>query len=251
MKQLYAKHATIEFITQTSLLASIIVSLFYTIPWKTPLSVTFARYKFLYYLWTEEVLFHSFYSIVLIVILQERRALLFCQQDRALLCRECDIPVHKANQHTQKHDRFLLTGVRLSASSSANQTPSSSTVSYAAGSTRTAKTESKSASSVNDPHNLRANSTAKTSKSTSNHLSFEIESHWTNQEGSVATSSISEYLTETLPGWHVEDFLDPPSSFPYGLQHSCFFFFLFLFYNILSWWWNGVMLIQKTWQYSH
>nr|XP_027112173.1 B-box zinc finger protein 20-like isoform X1 [Coffea arabica] len=184
-------------------------------------------------------------------ICQERRALLFCQQDRALLCRECDIPVHKANQHTQKHDRFLLTGVRLSASSSANQTPSSSTVSYAAGSTRTAKTESKSASSVNDPHNLRANSTAKTSKSTSNHLSFEIESHWTNQEGSVATSSISEYLTETLPGWHVEDFLDPPSSFPYGLQHSCFFFFLFLFYNILSWWWNGVMLIQETWQYSH
>ncbi|KAL0432386.1 UNVERIFIED_CONTAM: B-box zinc finger protein 21 [Sesamum latifolium] len=46
---------------------------------------------------------------------QERRAFLFCQQDRAILCRECDVPIHKANEHTQKHARFLLTGVKLSA----------------------------------------------------------------------------------------------------------------------------------------
>lgn len=35
------------------------------------------------------------------------------------------------------------------------------------------------------------------------------------QEGSVSTSSISEYLIETLPGWHVEDFLEYPCSSPY------------------------------------
>ncbi|CAF2146150.1 unnamed protein product [Brassica napus] len=40
----------------------------------------------------------------------ERRALLFCQEDRAILCRECDIPIHQANEHTKKHNRFLLTG---------------------------------------------------------------------------------------------------------------------------------------------
>ncbi|KAK3195402.1 hypothetical protein Dsin_026712 [Dipteronia sinensis] len=50
-------------------------------------------------------------------ICQERRALLFCQEDRAILCRECDLPIHKANEHTKKHNRFLLTGVKLSASS--------------------------------------------------------------------------------------------------------------------------------------
>ncbi|XP_074362722.1 uncharacterized protein LOC141702999 isoform X2 [Apium graveolens] len=32
---------------------------------------------------------------------------------------------------------------------------------------------------------------------------------------SVSTSSISEYLMETLPGWHVDEFLDPSSQ--YGL----------------------------------
>ncbi|KAF2322828.1 hypothetical protein GH714_031190 [Hevea brasiliensis] len=40
-------------------------------------------------------------------ICQERRALLFCQEDRAVLCRECDIPIHKANEHTKKHNRML------------------------------------------------------------------------------------------------------------------------------------------------
>ncbi|PPS04612.1 hypothetical protein GOBAR_AA16048 [Gossypium barbadense] len=29
----------------------------------------------------------------------------------------CDVPIHLANQYTQKHDRFLLTGVKLSATS--------------------------------------------------------------------------------------------------------------------------------------
>ncbi|KAL3515120.1 hypothetical protein ACH5RR_022022 [Cinchona calisaya] len=144
-------------------------------------------------------------------ICQEKRALLFCQQDRALLCRECDVPIHKANEHTQKHNRFLLTGVKLSASSSEHRTSSSSSRV-----TNATKSGSKDASSINDPYDLRPNSTVKTSESTSNNFSFEIESSYcTNQEaGSVYTSSISEYLMETLPGWHVEDFLDPSCS-PY------------------------------------
>lgn len=29
------------------------------------------------------------------------------------------------------------------------------------------------------------------------------------ENGSYSTSSISEYLMETLPGWQVDDFLDP------------------------------------------
>lgn len=37
---------------------------------------------------------------------------------------------------------------------------------------------------------------------------------------SVSTSSISEYLMETLPGWHVEDFLDPSCS-PHGFCKVC------------------------------
>ncbi|OMO98232.1 Zinc finger, B-box [Corchorus olitorius] len=34
-------------------------------------------------------------------ICQERRAFLFCQEYRAILCRECDLPIHRANEHTR------------------------------------------------------------------------------------------------------------------------------------------------------
>ncbi|KAI3693627.1 hypothetical protein L1987_76575 [Smallanthus sonchifolius] len=47
-------------------------------------------------------------------ICQEEKALLFCQQDRAILCRGCDVAIHKVNEHTMNHCRFILTGVKLS-----------------------------------------------------------------------------------------------------------------------------------------
>ncbi|GFP91014.1 B-box zinc finger protein 20 [Phtheirospermum japonicum] len=59
-------------------------------------------------------------------IYQERQVLLFCQEDRALLCRECDVPTHKANKLTKKHNRFLLTGVKLSTAASSYQAGTSS-----------------------------------------------------------------------------------------------------------------------------
>ncbi|KAL7236891.1 hypothetical protein ACSBR1_020058 [Camellia fascicularis] len=145
-------------------------------------------------------------------ICQERRAFLFCQEDRAILCRECDIPIHKANEHTQKHNRFLLTGVRIS------PPPSSSSYSCQA-----------SLSSNSSGDDIVANdsdikySVSNQSFNTDNALpSTSIPSRVdedrcmnSSQERSVSTSSISEYLMETLPGWRVDDFLDP-SCFPHG-----------------------------------
>lgn len=46
--------------------------------------------------------------------LQERRAFFFCQADRALLCRDCDLSIHSANELTAKHNRFLVPGTRVS-----------------------------------------------------------------------------------------------------------------------------------------
>ena len=63
---------------------------------------------------------------------------------------------------------------------------------------------------------MKSNSISSTTESTHNYFHVDYV-----QEGSVSTSSISEYLTETLPGWHVEDFLEYPSSSSYG---NCFFF---------------------------
>lgn len=37
----------------------------------------------------------------------------FCLEDRALLCRKCDVAIHTANPYVSAHQRFLLTGVRV------------------------------------------------------------------------------------------------------------------------------------------
>ncbi|KAL2998317.1 hypothetical protein AAZX31_09G092200 [Glycine max] len=37
----------------------------------------------------------------------------FCLEDRALLCRNCDVSIHTANACVSDHQRFLLTGVRV------------------------------------------------------------------------------------------------------------------------------------------
>jgi len=104
---------------------------------------------------------------------QERRGFLFCKEDRAILCRECDVPVHTASEMTRRHSRFLLTGVRLS--SAPVDSPAAS------------EEEENSGSPCNADSCSGGGATATASAS----------------DG----SSISEYLTKTLPGWHVEDFL--------------------------------------------
>ncbi|KAJ0582869.1 putative transcription factor interactor and regulator Znf-B family [Helianthus annuus] len=117
-------------------------------------------------------------------ICQERRAFLFCKEDRAILCRECDVPIHTANEHTQKHTRFLLTGVKLSCYD--HQTPSSSN--------SNASIESSGfGASIHQNSDLTYNN--------NNHSNCSV-SH-------EEDASVSEYLVETLPGWHVDEFLDP------------------------------------------
>ncbi|KAI3978718.1 hypothetical protein MKX01_015893 [Papaver californicum] len=44
-------------------------------------------------------------------ICQEKPGYFFCLEDRALLCRNCDVSIHNSTQSS--HQRFLLTGVKL------------------------------------------------------------------------------------------------------------------------------------------
>ncbi|KZV45826.1 B-box zinc finger protein 22 [Dorcoceras hygrometricum] len=46
-------------------------------------------------------------------ICQETTGFFFCLEDRALFCRKCDLAVHTVNSFVSKHQRFLLTGVKL------------------------------------------------------------------------------------------------------------------------------------------
>lgn len=64
-------------------------------------------------------------------ICQETAGFFFCLEDRALLCRKCDVAIHTANTHVSVHQRFLLTGVKVGleptdpgASSSSGKSPS-------------------------------------------------------------------------------------------------------------------------------
>ncbi|KAI7756322.1 hypothetical protein M8C21_001538 [Ambrosia artemisiifolia] len=133
-------------------------------------------------------------------ICQEKKAFLFCQQDRAILCKDCDVGIHKVNQHTQKHNRFLLTGVKLSSTASA----------YSASTTPTTTNTAVAKPGVLPDQQLKQLPLTIMNKNTVETQNRHQELNGLGHEST--TSSISEYLIETLPGWHVEDFLDPPPS---------------------------------------
>ncbi|CDP07444.1 unnamed protein product [Coffea canephora] len=147
-------------------------------------------------------------------ICQERRAFLFCQQDRAILCRECDIPIHKANEHTEKHNRFLLTGVKLSANS-ALYAPSEAAAAISAS---TSLTNVSDAVPTFNPQSTVINKPKGTTTTTTTAMNGQTMNGLDTNNSSTPTSSIAEYLIEMLPGWHVEDFLD--SSSPFGFCKS-------------------------------
>jgi uncharacterized protein (DUF1330 family) len=46
-------------------------------------------------------------------ICQEKTGFFFCLEDRALLCRDCDVSIHTANKLSSNHQRFLITGTRV------------------------------------------------------------------------------------------------------------------------------------------
>ncbi|XP_059654621.1 B-box zinc finger protein 24 [Cornus florida] len=50
-------------------------------------------------------------------ICQEKAAFIFCVEDRALFCRDCDEPIHSGNSLAANHQRFLATGIRVALNS--------------------------------------------------------------------------------------------------------------------------------------
>ncbi|CAM8887304.1 hypothetical protein QQ045_026185 [Rhodiola kirilowii] len=53
-------------------------------------------------------------------ICQEKAAFIFCVEDRALFCKDCDEPVHAAGSVSANHQRFLATGIRVALNSGCN-----------------------------------------------------------------------------------------------------------------------------------
>ncbi|XP_030450257.2 B-box zinc finger protein 20-like isoform X1 [Syzygium oleosum] len=144
---------------------------------------------------------HTFQDFPLCDICQEQRGWIFCKEDRAILCRECDLPIHKSNEHMQKHSRFLLTGVKISGSSSTHRAPSSSS---------TALDTSISTRTKEPPSSLK-NENGQSAEFLNSSNARQDDTHIIDTS-SFSTNSISEYFTEMLPGWRVDDFLDSPSA---------------------------------------
>ncbi|XP_068649000.1 B-box zinc finger protein 23-like [Aristolochia californica] len=46
-------------------------------------------------------------------ICQDKTGYFFCLEDRALLCRQCDVSIHTATPYVTSHQRFLVTGVKV------------------------------------------------------------------------------------------------------------------------------------------
>ncbi|CAO2814987.1 unnamed protein product [Amaranthus hypochondriacus] len=146
-------------------------------------------------------------------ICQEKRAFLFCREDRAILCRECDIPIHKANEHTQNHNRYLLTGVKISASSSTyiNGSDGSSSSSEL---NSISNTKTSISSCDHDNNNMFNQSYSNNTIYTNTPSSTTMNNH----NNHVDEEGISEYLMESLPGWRLEDLLDSSSA-----SHNLYF----------------------------
>jgi hypothetical protein len=50
-------------------------------------------------------------------VCQEKPAFIFCVDDRALFCRDCDEPIHVPGTLSGNHQRYLATGIRVGFSS--------------------------------------------------------------------------------------------------------------------------------------
>ncbi|XP_010252302.1 PREDICTED: B-box zinc finger protein 22 [Nelumbo nucifera] len=53
-------------------------------------------------------------------ICQEKVGYFFCLEDRALLCRQCDVSIHTVSPYVSSHQRFLVTGVKVALQHSSN-----------------------------------------------------------------------------------------------------------------------------------
>uniref|UniRef100_A0A0E0LFL4 B box-type domain-containing protein n=1 Tax=Oryza punctata TaxID=4537 RepID=A0A0E0LFL4_ORYPU len=127
-------------------------------------------------------------------VCKEKRGLVFCVEDRAILCADCDDPIHSANDLTAKHTRFLLVGAKLSAGALAEHPIPSSDCSSDDDAATTEEYHSSAASTgaVTAPLDASSNGAG---------------------GGGVGESSISDYLTTICPGWRVEDLLPDDDAF--------------------------------------
>lgn len=114
---------------------------------------------------------------------------MFCVEDRAILCPDCDEPIHSANDLTAKHSRFLLVGAKLS-TALGDEAPSSPDCGGGGESDGVAAACAQDSSTDRSP-----------------------VLECSDNNGSGGGAMISDYLTNICPGWRVDDLLFDESPF--------------------------------------
>lgn len=127
-------------------------------------------------------------------VCKERRGLVFCVEDRAILCADCDEPIHSANDLTAKHSRFLLVGAKLSAA-----LPSP-------------EDDCGRGNGAGEPEDVPAICAQENSCAAKSSV----------LECGGGGSSISDYLTNICPGWRVDDLLFDDPAFPVASKAGCY-----------------------------
>mmetsp|Transcript_11966 Transcript_11966/g.25139 ORF Transcript_11966/g.25139 Transcript_11966/m.25139 type:complete len:259 (-) Transcript_11966:289-1065(-) len=132
-------------------------------------------------------------------ICQDANAYVVCREDRAFLCRRCDISIHTANKLAEKHQRFLLTGVTLALHSLGSSNAEESASAYSSEEGGKCASEGEPSSSKSNNHQqLVPDLGLTTSSDNGKYGKYGKSGKW---DKNMATS---------VPHWRVDELLDIP-----------------------------------------
>lgn len=195
-------------------------------------------------------------TVNLNLYLQENRGFFFCLEDRALLCRDCDVSIHTANTLSCNHQRFLVPGTKVALEeveddaepltperTSSMPSPAASSISQSSNCSRASMFSSPTSilRGPRDPTSQTANTKTETACKVPSVFSFSpccpptysgnvqsVSEMKVSQEyhapavpqmtsqpsmgaqnaACMKKSSISEFLTDAVPGWRVDEILN-------------------------------------------
>jgi len=163
--------------------------------------------------------------MLLFECMQEKSGFFFCVEDRALLCRDCDLSIHSVNSLSSRHKRFLIPGIRVAWKAlPVQEEPDAASEETPQFSLPTSKTSGM----MNPVMSGRLSSTAQPPLSSSpvNHpmpqsknqggfvpkvgevMGTSLSTGPQSGSGTLRKSSITEFLTEATSGWRVDELLN-------------------------------------------
>jgi hypothetical protein len=143
-------------------------------------------------------------------ICQEKTGFFFCLEDRALLCRDCDVSIHTANKLSSNHQRFLITGTRVGLDAISVQEGAEAAAEEAVAPSVSKKTSAKPESAAT-PSWLANGGQRERTKPVGTTSANAVEQQQQGFGLGRRTSSIpADFLSDAVPVWGVDELLNLP-----------------------------------------